>query len=415
MAYVPRLVDSTLTERLSPIGAVVLDGPKACGKTQTARQACRSEVLLDVDENARQAALVDPALLLDGETPRLIDEWQVVPQVWNHVRRAVDDRRAPGQFVLTGSATPADDHARHSGAGRFGRVRMRPLTLTELGRSSATVSLASLLEGGGTRTGDPRLSLDDLIDEVLRGGWPDLLGANVAQAGRWLREYLDRIRRVDVRALNDKRHDPERVGTLLRSVARHVAQAPSMRTLVRDMASDESGASIDAVRAYLDALRRLMILDDVPAWNVHLRSSHQLRQRPTMHLADPSLAAAAMRASAGSLRQDLSTLGLLFESLVVRDLRVYAGLLDGDVYHYRDESGLEVDAIVEVGDVWGAFEIKLGPGLVGDAAATLAAFRDRVDTTRRGEPALLGVVVGSGYGYVRPDGVHVIPIGALTA
>ena len=416
VAYLPRLADQQLRERLAVIGAVVLEGPKACGKTETARQACVSEVLLDVDVEARRAATIDPSLLLEGAVPRLLDEWQVVPDLWNHVRRVVDQRSAPGQFVLTGSAMPADDQTRHSGAGRFAHVQLRTLTLVELGKSTASVSLGELLDGSATRSGKAGLSLDDLIVEVLRGGWPDLIDADTRHAARWLRDYLDRLQRTDISTLTGIRRDPHRVGALVRSLARHVAGQPSMRTLIGDIAAGDVAPGVDATREYLDALRRLMILEEAPAWTTHLRSRYRLRQRPTVHFVDPSLAASALRATPVSLRADLNTLGLLFESLVIRDLRVYAGLLDAEVFHYRDESDLEVDVIVDAGDRWAAFEVKLGAGQIDAAARTLTTFRDRVDTSRRGEPALLGVIVGTGaYGYVRPDSVHVIPIGALTA
>jgi uncharacterized protein len=413
MTYVPRIVDAELRDRLKANGAVVIEGPKACGKTETARQQAASEVLLDVDPAAQRAAEIDPGLVLDGETPRLIDEWQIVPAVWNHVRREVDSRGRPGQFLLTGSATPADDQTRHTGGLRFGRVQMRPMTLAEVGRSTGAISFAGLLDGGASRSSEPGLTVKDLVEEVVRGGWPGIRHLPVADAARALRDYLDRIRRTDIETVDGVRRDPERVLAVLRSLARHVGTQAALTRIAADAAAQGTTVTDDTVSEYLTALTRLMIVEDQPAWNTHLRSSHALRTTPTRHFTDPSLAAAALRASPSALLGDLNAFGLLFESLVIRDLRVYAQPLDGEVFHYRDQSGLEVDAIVDTGDQWAAFEIKLGAGQVDQAAQSLNRFADRVDTEKRGEPSLLGVIVGTGYGYVREDGIHVIPIGAL--
>lgn len=413
MPYVSRIVDAELRARLSANGAVVIEGPKASGKTESARQQAASEVLLDVDVAARQAAEIDPRLVLDGETPRLIDEWQIVPAIWNHVRREVDSRSQSGQFLLTGSATPADDQTRHTGALRFGRVQMRPMTLAEVGRSTAAISLAALVSGDASRSPDPGLTVHDLIEEVVRGGWPGIRERSVPDAARALRDYLDRIRRTDIEAVDGVRRDPERVQAVLRSLARNVGTQATLKRIAADAAAPGTTVTDDTVAEYLTALTRLMIVEDQSAWNTHLRSSHQLRTSPTRHFTDPSLAVAALRASPAALLADLNAFGLLFESLVIRDLRVYAQPLDGEVFHYRDQSGLEVDAIVDTGERWAAFEVKLGAGQVEQAARSLRRFAGRVDTEKRGEPTLLGVIVGTGYGYVRDDGIHVIPVGAL--
>jgi predicted AAA+ superfamily ATPase len=310
--------------RLAANGAVIIEGPKACGKTETARQQAASEVRLDVDTAAQQAAAIDARLVLDGRTPRLIDEWQIVPEIWNHVRREVDDRGEAGQFLLTGSATPADDQTRHTGGLRFGRVQMRPMTLAELGRSTAQISLAGLLAGDESRSADPGLVLPDLIEEVVRGGWPGIRQRSVSDAARALRDYLDRIRRTDVEAVDGVRRDPERVLAVLRSLARHVGTQAALTTIAADTAMGGTSVTDDTVSDYLNALARLMIVEDQPAWNTRLRSSHALRTTPTRHFTDPSLAVAALRATPEALLKDLNTFGYLFESLVVRDLRVYA-------------------------------------------------------------------------------------------
>lgn len=413
-AYRPRTVDAELKHLLAAMGAVLVEGPKACGKTETARQVAASELRLDVDRNAREAVAVDPSLVLAGATPRLIDEWQVEPAIWNHVRRAVDDRKATGQFVLTGSAVPADDQTRHTGAGRVARLRMRPMSLYEWGASTGAISLATLLEGEPARSADPGLTVPRLAELIAVGGWPGHLAMEVDQAMTAVRAYLDEIRRTDVQRVGAA-HDPGRVLRLIQSLARNVATHTSVATLARDTAGASSPAIDDnTAHAYLDALERLMVVEDQPAWAPHLRSRSRIRNAPKRHLVDPSLAVAALRATPDRLLGELELMGFLFESMVVRDLRVYGQATDAQVLQYRDNTGLEVDAIVEAADGrWAAFEIKLGTRRVDEAAEILLKFAERVDTSTCGEPRALGVIVGTGLGYVRPDGVHVIPIGAL--
>jgi predicted AAA+ superfamily ATPase len=412
--YRPRIVDDELKARLGASGAVVIEGPKACGKTATARQIVASEVLLDVDANARRAVAVDPSLILDGAVPRLVDEWQIEPVIWNHIRRAVDDRAAPGQFILTGSAVPADDITRHTGAGRISRLRMRPMSLFESGRGTGEVSLAHLLVGEAPRSSDPGLGVAELAREVAVGGWPGSRHLAPDAALRAVRDYLEEIRRTDVERVDGTRRDPDKVGRLLRSLARNVATTATVTTLAGDAAGADGSLKRDTVSDYLATLDRLMIVEDQPAWAPHLRSRYILRGAAKRHFVDPSLAVAALRATPGGLLSDLELLGLLFESLVVRDLRVYAQASDAQVLHYRDSSGLEVDAIVRCADGrWAAFEVKLGAGQVDDGAASLNRFAGQIDTGRCGSPGTLGVITGGGYGYVRGDGVAVIPIGAL--
>ena len=417
MPYRPRIVDPELATRLAATGAVVIEGPKGCGKTATARQLARSEVLLDVDENARRAIAIDPSLVLDGPVPRLFDEWQLEPTLWNHLRRAVDARQQPGQFILTGSAAPTDDITRHTGAARITRLRMRPMSLFETGHATGAISLAALLAGEAARSPESTLTVTDLATLVVIGGWPGNLTRTSAQAMQASRDYLDEIRRVDLSRVDRSTRDPGKVGRLLRALARHVATEASLATLMADTVGVDGAdgeLARDTVRDYLDALERVMIIEDQPAWAPHLRSRSRIRNAAKRHFVDPSLAAAALRATPARLLADLNALGLLFESLVVRDLRVYAQAADATVLHYRDNTGLEVDAIVEVSDgQWAAFEVKLGQGQVDSAAASLLTFATRVDTAKCGAPAALGVITAAGYGYRRPDGVHVIPVGAL--
>jgi len=417
MVYRRRVVDAQLQSALRVIGGVLIEGPKACGKTETARQVAASEVLLDVDPAAREAIAIDPRLVLDGAPPRLLDEWQIEPAIWDHVRRAIDDRRVAGQFILTGSAVPADDVTRHTGAMRIARLRMRPMSLFETGRSTGAVSLASLLAGGAASAPDAGLEVAELAEAIAVGGWPALQEADVDGALVALRGYLDEVRRVDINRVGSaSRRDPEKVLALLRSLARNVATEVSAVELAKDAGGADGALDDDTVREYLDALARLMVVENQPAWAPHMRSKYILRRAPKRHFVDPSLAVAAVRATPKRLLGDLNFLGLLFESLVVRDLRVYAQAVDpaAEVRHYRDSQGNESDAIVELPDGrWAAFEIKLGTGRVDAACTTLKTFIKQIDLEKSGAPAALGVIVGRGYGYRRPDGINVIPIGTL--
>jgi hypothetical protein len=414
MSYSPRIVDAELARRLTTAGAVVVEGPKACGKTVTATQVCRSTVLLDVDEEARFTAGTAPELVLRGETPRLIDEWQLEPGLWNHVRREVDRRKSPGQFVLTGSAVPADNIMRHTGAGRISRLRMRPLSLFEMGKSSGRLSLAELLDSSDGGSEAVPLSMETLASWVSEGGWPATLGWPEWSTREYVRDYLEEIRRADIHQVDGVERDPLRVARLIRSFARHVATHASIATLTKDAAGADQSLTAPTASAYLNSLERLMIVEDQPAWAPHLRSRSILRSAPKRHFVDPSLAVAAIGATPARLLKELKYLGFLFESLVVRDLRIYAQASSASVFQYHDNTGLEVDAIVERPDGrWGAFEVKLGARAIDEAADSLVRFAKRVDNEATGPPALLAVIVPGGYGYRREDGVHVVPLNCL--
>ena len=414
MAYIARVVDAELRERLGASGAVVIEGAKAVGKTETARRSAASSVFIDVDPSARQALSVDPSLVLVGEAPRLIDEWQVEPELWNHVRRAVDERGDVGQFILTGSSVPRDEVSRHTGAGRFSFLRMRPMSLFETGHTNGSVSLAALLAGVPPRSPEPGLTVATIAERIAVGGWPAQQGRRIGDAARAARDYLEQIRHVDLRRVAGARRDPAKVSRLLRSLARNVATEAAVAVLSADAGGADGPLDRHTTSAYLDALERLMIVEDVPAWAPHLRSKATLRASPKRHLVDPSLAVAALGAGPERLLEDLNLLGLLYESLVIRDLRVLAQPLGGEVFHYRDSYGTEVDAIVQLADGrWAAFEIKLGSGMVEAGAASLRRFLGAIDKDKCGEPAAVGVIVGTGFGYVRDDGVAVIPLGSL--
>jgi predicted AAA+ superfamily ATPase len=412
MAYVSRIADSELQKRLRAAGAVLVEGAKACGKTETARQVANSEVLLDVDKAARDAAELNPGLILQGDTPRLIDEWQLEPEIWNHVRRTVDERVDPGQFILAGSAQPTDDKTRHTGAGRISRLRMRPMSLYELGTSNGDISLAGLLDHQSNEVTDPGLDLEDLVAAICRGGWPAFRELDLPDALRRVRDYLDEIPR-DTQRLGP-RHRTERVMRLIQSLARNVATPVTARTLASDASRPEDPMSDDAVADYLDSLTRLFVVENQPAWQPHLRSRYRLRRAAKRHFVDPSLAVAALRSEPEALMRDLNFMGLLFESMVIRDLRIYGQAIDSEVSYYQDSSDLEVDAIVQAGNSWGAFEIKLGgEKRIEEGAATLTRFKERIDTSKSGDPAVVAIIVGTGYGYTREDGIQVIPVGCL--
>jgi len=412
MDYRPRVIDAALAASLEAVGAVVIEGPKASGKTETARRAARSEIRVD-SAPARQAFAVSPALLLEGETPRLLDEWQVEPALWNEVRHAVDDRQAKGQFILTGSAVPGDDPGRHPGPGRFIHLRMRPMTLAETGHSSKRVSLAAILAGEQPSAPDPGLSVEQIAERIVIGGWPAHLGLTPTQALGAMRGYIDDVCRVDVPRLDGIRRDPAGVRALLDSLARNIATPATVESLTSDAAGSDRDMKVETTRSYLEALGRLMVTDDVPAWKPDVRSRTRLRSSSIRHLADPALATAALNANPKRLLGDPSWMGLLFESMVVRDLRVYAAPLGGQVFHYRDNTGLEADAIIELPDgEWAAFEIKLGssPAVTDAAATALLKLRERV---ARKPPRALVVVTGTGFGFPRSDGVLQVPVAAL--
>ncbi len=410
--YLPRLVDDVLRQRLRSHGAVLLEGPKACGKTSTARQQAGSEVRLDADPAMRRAGLADPAMLLDGATPRLIDEWQRVPEVWDAVRAAVDDRQQDGQFILTGSASPSESLTRHSGAMRISRLRMRPMSLYESGDSTGAVSLAGLLAGADSTAAPPVHDLTAIAELTCRGGWPATLRRDIDDAQQAARDYLDTIAGTDIVEVDQVRRDPRKVKALLFSLARHTSTYTDLKVLAADATGQGEPVTAKTVSSYLDPLLRLWVVDEQLAWGGHLRPGAQVRSKPKRHLIDPSLAAAALGADPTALLRDREMFGFQFESLVHRDLCAYAYALGGQVRAYRDDRDVEVDAIV-VGprSQWVGLEIKLsGSDTVLDAAAKGLV---RFGAAMRTPPAGLGIVVATGPSYRRTDGVNVIALGAL--
>ena len=416
-AYVPRLADALLDDQLHAMGAVLIEGVKGCGKTATARQRAVSEVLLDTDPQAERRAAIDPRLLLDGDNPRLLDEWQRTPRVWDAVRRAVDERGRPGQFILTGLATPKDDVQRHSGAGRFGTLRMRTMTLTEKRATTSSVSLARLLAGQAPTPANSPVAVQDYLDHIMMGGWPLLVGADQRAARTYLDGYLDVIVERDIDEVSGGPRNPRLVRRFLHAYAQMSAQTARLSTIMR-RAQDEQGTGEDlpsrhTAGVYLAALRRMMVVDEVPAWDPSVRSSKRLTTTPKRLLADPSLAAALLQMSPARMLDDLETTGFLFEALVAHDLRIYAEAAGASCFHYREAEGrLEVDYIVEDRDgSWMGVEVKLGEGEIDKAAESLQRLAARVARA----PQSLVIVTGTSLAYTRGDGVHVVPLGLLGA
>lgn len=412
--YLSRVADSVLERRLRSAPAVLIEGPRACGKTTTARRRAASEVLLERSMASVSLASMGSLAVLEGDTPRLVDEWQLVPDIWDMVRRETDRRGQPGQFILTGSADPPSEIKQHSGVGRVARLQMHPLSLFESGLSTGAVSLRALFDGEQCSAPAPSPELEDVVDAICRGGWPLCHRMDSEDAQDFVVDYLDELAKVEVSSVDGTRRDPAGVARLLISLARNVSSEAATSTLAADTGGERP---IDprTAAAYHTALGRLFVVEDVPAWAPRLRFRSRLRGAPKRQLVDPSLAAAALGADRGRLLGDPETLGLLFESLCVRDLRVYAQPLRATLSHYRDNTGLEVDAVLRRrnGD-WIAVEVKLGGRAAVDAAAaSLLRLRDRVDPAGVGEPKRLVVLTAAGYAYERTDGVAVAPITCL--
>lgn len=413
--YLPRLADQALDDQLYAMGAVLIEGVKGCGKTATARQRAASEVLLDTDPEAERRAAIDPRLLLDGATPRLLDEWQRAPRVWDAVRRTVDDRGRPGQFILTGSATPDDSTARHSGAGRFGTLRMRTMTLSEKRAVDPRVSVADLLGGVAPTPANSSLSFRDYLHHIAVGGWPLLVGSDQRAAEIYLEGYLDVIVERDIDEVSGAPRNPRLVKRFLHSYAQMISQPANLSTIMK-RAREETSSDADlpgrhAADLYHRALQRMMIIDEVPPWEPAVRSSKRLTKIPKRHLADPSLAAALLRVSPSRMLNDLETTGFLFESLVAHDLRIYAEASGADCFHYREAEGrLEVDYVLETRDGdWIGIEVKMGENELDKAATSLHRLAERVSR----KPKALVVITATSLAYTRDDGIHVIPLGLL--
>ena len=419
--YRPRVLDQVIQRKLSGIGAVLIEGPKQCGKTTTAEQLAGSALYMASPDNRQtnlQLAQVQPSLLLQGKTPRLLDEWQIAPQLWDAVRFEVDHRAEPGQFILTGSAVPADrSELFHSGTGRFAWIRMRTMSLFESGESNGQVSLRELFSGQKDIGAANLLDLQRIAFLTCRGGWPAAIDQPDDIALDRAIDYVDAVVNVDMSRVDSVRRNPERVKRMLRAYARHQGTQSSIEELRADMLGGGHDAlSEKTAISYLTALRKLFVVEDVPAWNPNLRSKASIRVADTRYFSDPSIGCAAMGIGPGSLVADMRTFGFFFETLCMRDLRVYAAALDASVYHYRDRNGLECDAVIGLRDgSFGLIEIKIGGDTAIDAGvATLSKLAAKIHEAGMQSPAFLMVLTAVGsYAFRRPDGVFVVPLGCL--
>jgi predicted AAA+ superfamily ATPase len=411
--YYPRICDEVLNRKLQLTGATLVVGPKWCGKTETALQAAASVIYIQSDPQYKETGKIMPSLLLEGETPRLIDEWQEVPELWNAVRHTVDQRKKQGQFILTGSATPRDEVMAHSGIGRISKIQMRPMSLYESKESTGSVSLKALFDGEQEIAAVSSLDILQLANAVCRGGWP---GAVTLPAGGELlaREYTDMLVESDISNLDGVERNPHRVRQVLRSLARNISTLTTANTILEDVRANDVTINERTLDNYLNAMRRLFVVEDVPAWSPSLRSKTTIRTSMKRQLADPSVATAIMRVDVHGLLHDLNTFGFLFESLCTRDMRVYAQANDGEIFHYRDKDQLEIDLIVSLNNGrWAAVEVKLGEHQADEAAANLIRLKNKVDTSRIGNPAFLMVLTGGKFAYQRKDGVLVVPLACL--
>lgn len=424
-AYKFRIADQILAEKLEGKGAVLVQGPKWCGKTTTSEQMANS-VLYMADPSRQKVYLnmaeLNASMLLEGETPRLIDEWQLAPKIWDAVRFEVDHRNKDGQFILTGSAVPPSlDDVNHSGTGRISRLTMRPMSLFESGESNGTVSLEWLFSQPENQpTGIANLTINELAFLICRGGWPSSTTKQDKEDALALAfDYFDAVTEADISRVDNVKRDPEKARLLLRSYARHQGAQTSIDVIKQDLRSNEdSSISDNTIITYLDALKKIFVIEDMAAWNPNLRSKTAIRTSETRYFVDPSIATAALGLGPSDLLNDLNTMGLFFETLAVRDLRVYADALDGKVYHYRDKTGLECDAVLHLRNGhYGLIEIKLGGDkLIEEGVKTLTDLSKKIDTTKMPNPSFLMVLTGIGdYAYRRADGVYVVPIGCLGA
>lgn len=417
--YKPRVIDGAVQKYLDTFGAVCIEGPKWCGKTWTSSYHSNSEFMIGDPSNNfqnRSLAELSPAIVLEGETPRLLDEWQEVPPIWDAVRYTVDQRAKKGQFILTGSSTPKRKGVLHSGAGRIGKLRMRTMSLYETGDSSGAVSLRELCNGKLTPALTGEIDLRDLANYVVRGGWPGNLDVPIENASILPQSYLDAILDDDSQRIDDKKYDVGKMRLLLRSLARNESTTATKKKLLSDIKDiDDETIDADTITTYLDVFNRLFLIDNQLPFATNIRSSARVKQAEKRHFCDPALACALLKATPDRLIGDLETFGFLFEALVEHDLKIYAESFGANVFHYQDYNNKEVDAIIELEDgQWCAFEIKLGANQIDKAAADLVELKNAITENGGIAPSVLCVICGmSNAAYVRPDGVFVVPITAL--
>lgn len=422
MKYLPRIVDSILEKRLKYKGAVVIEGPKWCGKTWTAREKAKSELDLadsQILDEAKEMILINGKLLLQGETPRLIDEWQEIPRIWDLIRNEVDKRGTFGQFILTGSAVPdkaKKEEIHHSGTGRFSRITMRTMSLWESNDSSGEISLSDLFQSKEEIYGKNQKSLEEICFLIARGGWP--LSVFLPPDGALFQaiDYYEAVINYDVSRVDGHRRSPIFANQLMRTYARHIGYSTPITTLREDLADGEKKPDTETINSYLNAFKEIFMIEEMPAWNPNIRSKTAIRTSYTRYFTDPSIGCSALKIGPQDLLRDLKCLGMMFENLCIRDLRIYSQKLDGDIYHYRDSAGLECDAVIHLRNgQYALVEIKLGgENQIEQGCKTLTKLRSKIDEKKMGEPAFSMVVTAVGqYAYRRSDGIWVVPIATL--
>lgn len=416
--YLNRISDQKLSHLLRAMGAVLIEGPKWCGKTRSAEEVARSVLYMQDPDTTKANKLMaqsKPSLLLEGETPRLLDEWQVAPELWNAVRFTVDKRRLKGQFILTGSVIPERTDDMHSGTGRIARMKMRTMSLYESGDSNGEISLSALFDGNNNMEGRSGLTIEKLAFVINRGGWPAVARETDEKIALTVSaDYVEAVANEDISKADGVEKNPDRVKALMRSISRNISCEARTSTILSDLAANDESLSQATVDQYVAALKKIFVIEDLPAWSAKLRSKTAIRTTSKRHFTDPSIAAASLRATPKRLLSDFNTFGFLFESLCIRDLRIYTESIDGSVYHYRDRNGLEIDAILQLADGrWGAVEIKMGAGEIEDAAENLLKLRKIIDTEKMNEPSFLMVLTGTEYAFQLKNGVWVVPIGCL--
>ncbi len=417
--YLKRIVDELLKKKLQSSGAVLIEGAKFCGKTATASMASKSVLYMQDPDNSlsyQLAADTKPSLLLQGKTPRLLDEWQSAPVLWDAVRFLVDKRGLPGQFILTGSATPQDNVVKHTGTGRISRMMMRPMSLYESLESNGSVSLMNLFDGKYEIDNISNLTIEQIGLAIARGGWPASITMDEKIANRLAVDYVESLINNDISQVDGVEKNPTRVRALMKSLARNISTMATIRTIRDDIAMGDVELSISdkTISQYMNAMNRIFITENLPAWNPAIRSKTAIRTSVKRHFVDPSIAVAVMRLTPSRLFDDFAYFGFLFESMCIRDLRVYAQAIDGEVFHYRDASNLESDAVICLHDGrWAAIEIKLGSKEIEEAAEHLLELKAKVDTVKMKKPSFLMIITGTEFAYRRNDGVFVVPIGCL--
>ena len=420
MRYIKRIIDKEIKEKLSATGAILIRGPKWCGKTTSAKQIAKSVLDMqdpDLQENYLELAVTKPSLLLEGEKPRLIDEWQLAPRLWNAVRYSVDQTSKPAQYILTGSATPVEDDSLHSGTGRFAFITMKPMTLYETGDSNGSVSISGLL--GGKRGIDGKktsLTYEKIAYALCRGGWPNTVKLNEKSALDVPKNYLDILCESDISKVDGVKRNPMLARAILKAYARQVSTINSSKTLYKDVQANYSDISERTIFDYINTLKRLYIIEEIEAWNPNIRSKTSIRTAPKKSMADPSLAVAALRCSPKELMLDIKTFGLLFENLVNRDLSVYVNSIGGNLKHYRDRFGLECDNVIQFHNgKYALVEIKLGGARIKEAEEHLITLKELIvkNEPNLAPPEFLMIITGTEMAYETENGVFVVPIGCL--